>query len=48
MKIRVSATIDEKTDKFLDAILKNGKYRNKSHIIEKAIQVLMEQEEKEK
>ena len=37
MKVRISATIDEKTDKLLEVILKNGSYRNKSHIIEEAI-----------
>ena len=44
MNKRASATIDEKTDKILDNILKKGKYRNKSHIIEEAIK-LMEREE---
>ena len=42
MKIRISATIEEKTDKILDKILKEGKYRNKSHIIEEAILTLDE------
>jgi len=37
MKIRISATIDEETNKVLDKLMKNGKYRNKSHIIEEAI-----------
>jgi len=40
MKIRISATIEEKTDKILESILKNGKYRNKSHIIEEAIKLM--------
>lgn len=42
MKKRISATIDDKTDKILDSLLKDGKYRNKSHIIEKAIELLKE------
>ncbi len=42
MKIRISATIEEETDKILDSLLKDGDYRNKSHIIEKAIQFLKE------
>lgn len=38
--IRISFTVDEKTDKILDSLLKDGNYRNKSHIIEKAIESL--------
>lgn len=45
MKVRISATIDEKTEKILDAILKEGHYRNKSHIIEKAIELLKKEGE---
>ena len=37
MKVRISATIDEKTEKKIDAIMKKGIYRNKSHVIEEAI-----------
>ncbi len=37
MKERISATIDEETRKIIDRILKGGKYRNISHIIEEAI-----------
>jgi len=44
MKKRVSATIDDKTEKLLDSLLKNGKFRNKSHIIEKAIELLNKEE----
>lgn len=47
MKIRISATIDEKTEKILDSIMKKGKYRNKSHAIEKAIEMLVEKDDKE-
>ncbi|MEK6936263.1 MAG: hypothetical protein AABW67_05725 [Nanoarchaeota archaeon] len=43
MKNRISATVDEKTIKFLEIILKKGKYRNKSHIIETAIEKLAEE-----
>jgi len=46
MKKRISATIDEKTWRILDSLLKDGKYRNKSHIIEKAIELLKKEEEK--
>ncbi len=37
MKIRISATIDPITDQGLEKILKKGKHRNKSHIIEEAL-----------
>jgi Arc/MetJ-type ribon-helix-helix transcriptional regulator len=40
MKTRVSATIDEKTLGAIETILKKGKYRNKSHVIEEAIKLL--------
>ena len=42
MKTRISATIDKETDKILDELLKQGKYRNKSHVIESAIKLLEE------
>lgn len=44
MKKRISATIDEKTEAILNSLLKDNKYRNKSHIIEKAIEQLKEME----
>ena len=45
MKIRISATIDEKSEKFLSLLIKNGRYRNKSHIIEEAISLLWREHE---
>ncbi len=48
MKIRISATIDEKTEKILDSLLKEGNYRNKSHIIEKAIEMLKKEADNDK
>lgn len=42
MKKRVSATIDEKTEKIIKEILKKGTFRNKSHVIEEAIKLLKE------
>jgi len=44
MKQRISATVDEETVKLVESILKKGKYRNKSHIIEKAIEMMAEEE----
>ncbi len=43
-KERLSATVEEKTAKLLDRILKIGRYRNKSHAIEEAIKLLYEKE----
>ena len=37
MKERISATVEEKTNKMVNSLIKDGKYRNKSHVIEKAI-----------
>lgn len=42
MKKRISATVDDKTIKLLDSLLKDGKYRNKSHIIEEAVKIFKE------
>ena len=38
--------IDEEKEKVLNSMLKEGKYRNKSHIIEKAIELIIEKEGK--
>ena len=43
MKTRISATVDEETSKIIDDILKKGEFRNKSHVIEKAIKLLKEE-----
>lgn len=40
MKERVSATIDPETRKQIEKLLKSGRYRNISHIIEDAIKLL--------
>ena len=40
MKTRISATIEEETAKIIKKVLKEGKYRNKSHVIEEAIKLL--------
>ena len=46
MKERISATVEPETKKLVENILKSGKYRNISHVIEKAIE-LLEKEEKD-
>ena len=42
MKERISATVDEKTVNLIELILKKRKFRNKSHVIEEAIEKLAE------
>ena len=48
MKKRLSATVDEQTLKLVNSLLKKGNYRNKSHVIEKAIKKLFEVENAKK
>ncbi len=48
MKVRVSATIDEQTEEILRNLLKKRKYRNKSHVIEDAIELLAREDEDDK
>ena len=48
MKKRISATIDEETEKIIELILKEGNFRNKSHVIESAIKLLKEKGGKKK
>lgn len=42
MKERVSATIEKETSELIDKILKKDEFRNKSHVIEKAIKFFWE------
>jgi len=46
MKERISATVDESTSNIIEIILKKGRYRNKSHVIEEAIKLLEKKERK--
>ena len=46
MKERISATVDKNTSKIINDLLKKGKYRNKSHVIEEAIKSLNETKRK--
>jgi Arc/MetJ-type ribon-helix-helix transcriptional regulator len=48
MKARLSATVDKEVIKIIELLLKDKKYRNKSHVIETALYLLKEREEKEK
>lgn len=48
MKNRISATIDDETMNMIILLLKNRKYRNKSHVIEEAIRLLKEKDDDKK
>ncbi|NCN98778.1 ribbon-helix-helix protein, CopG family [Candidatus Pacearchaeota archaeon] len=43
-KERISATIDPATKRAIDSIMKKGNYRNKAHLIEEAIKILIKKE----
>jgi len=47
VKVRISATIDEKTEKQIENLSKKSKYRNRSHIIEEAINRFFEKEDED-
>jgi len=46
MKERISATVDKEVIKIIDSLVENRNYRNKSHVIESAIMLLEEKEDK--
>lgn len=47
MKSRISITLDEETVEILNSLLKDSKYRNRSHVVELAIELLKKEMEKE-
>jgi len=47
-KIRISATVDESIEKILKDMIKDGTYRNKSHVVETAIKKMMEDKDDKK
>ncbi|MBS3089344.1 ribbon-helix-helix protein, CopG family [Candidatus Pacearchaeota archaeon] len=44
MKERISATVDKEIVKTINSLIENKKYRNKSHVIEIAIENLAREE----
>ncbi len=44
MKQKISISIDEKKLKLLESMLNDGKFRNKSHIIEYSLDQLIKEE----
>ncbi len=45
-KQRISATVDEEIKNFVEFLVKTREYRNKSHVIETAIELLAKEEKK--
>ena len=48
MKERVSVTLDKETVKILNSLVEGRKYRNRSHAVEVAIELLKKEMEKSK
>lgn len=48
MKDRISVTLDKEIVKILNSLVENRKFRNRSHVIELAIELLNQTEEKMK
>jgi Arc/MetJ-type ribon-helix-helix transcriptional regulator len=48
VKERISATVDKKTAELIKRILKKRRFRNKSHIIEEAIELIAKKVKNEK
>ena len=44
MKTKISVSIDEKKIKLVEELLRNGKFRNKSHVLEYGLDKLLEEE----
>ena len=44
MKQKINVTIDEEKIKLIEKLIKSGKYRNKSHILEYSLTKLLEGE----
>ncbi|MDO8556040.1 MAG: hypothetical protein Q7R96_02595 [Nanoarchaeota archaeon] len=44
MKQKISVTIDEKKIKIIEKLLEEGKFRNKSHILEYSLNKLIKEE----
>ncbi|MBR9705772.1 ribbon-helix-helix protein, CopG family [Candidatus Pacearchaeota archaeon] len=40
MKVRISVTLDKEIVKILNSLIKDRKYRNRSHVVEYAIEQL--------
>ncbi len=44
MKERISVTVDKRTVRILDSLLKKRKFRNRSHLVESAVELLEKEE----
>ena len=48
MKQKISVTIDEKTLKLVEEIIKTGLFRNKSHVVEFSLNKIIREKNNEK
>ena len=48
MKERISVTLDKEIIRILNSLIKNRKYRNRSHVVEYAIEQLKKLEDEKK
>lgn len=48
MKERISVTLDKEIVKILNSLIKDRKYRNRSHVVEYAIEQLNKSENEDK
>ena len=46
MKQKISISIDEEKIKLIEKLLENGRFRNKSHILEYSLDKLLKEENK--
>ncbi|MBS3093989.1 ribbon-helix-helix protein, CopG family [Candidatus Pacearchaeota archaeon] len=44
MKKKLSISVEEKTIEIIENLIKNSRFRNKSHVVELALEKLMEEE----
>ncbi|MFH1802515.1 MAG: hypothetical protein ABH864_03615 [archaeon] len=47
MKQKLSVTVDEKTAKLVEESLKEGMFRNKSHVVEYSLNKVLKEEKNE-
>ncbi len=47
MKEKLSVTVDEKTLRLLDEVIRNGIFRNRSHVVEFSLNKILEKKQNE-
>ncbi|MBS3163249.1 hypothetical protein J4427_01000 [Candidatus Woesearchaeota archaeon] len=46
MKQKISVSMDEEKIKLIDSMLENGRFRNRSHVIEYSLEKLLKEEKR--